>query len=165
MSLRMESTTNCRFCRGAGSAVEELAPLALRALEKNNPAAARKWLDRARDKIHVSGSDDPLAGSPFPYFWTERQDADIPTIRTAALVLLPSKDLKGRVSHGAGPSPAGYEDGHDRNRMTHGHGVCLAAQEHWVEMLPLTQELMKASPSFVRAFELATMAYARTEAV
>ena len=55
----------------------------------------RKWLDWARDKVPMSGGDDPLAGHPFPYFWMKGQEGDATAIRIAALVLLPSEDLKG----------------------------------------------------------------------
>ena len=49
----------------SGSNIEGLAPLALQAIENDNLFAAKKWLDRARDKIHPSGGDDSLAGQPF----------------------------------------------------------------------------------------------------
>jgi tetratricopeptide (TPR) repeat protein len=139
--------------------LEDLAPLALRALEKNNLAAARKWLDRAREKIHVSGDDDPLAGPPFPYFWTKGQEADAATIRTAALVLLGSKDLKGPYLSALDQARQAAKTDPERSRLTMVLAYAYAAQEHWAEMLPLTQELMKSSPTSVRAFDLAVMAY------
>jgi len=144
----------------SGSAVEELAPLALQALEKNDLTAARKWLDRARDKIHVSGGDDPLAGQPFPYFWTKGQDADAPTIRTAALVLLPSKSVKGPYLPALDQARHAAKTDLDRDRLTLVLASAYAAHEQWADMLPLTQELMKDSLNSVRAFEIATTAYA-----
>ena len=48
----------------------------------------------------------------------------------------------------------------DRNRLTLVMALADGAQEHWAEMLPLTQELMKSQPTSVRAFTLAMMAYA-----
>jgi transglutaminase-like putative cysteine protease/tetratricopeptide (TPR) repeat protein len=143
-----------------GSDVEELAPLALRAIEKNDLVAARKWLDRARDKIHVNGGDDPLAGSPFPYFWTKGQDADVTTMRTAALVLLPSKALKGSYLTMLDHARLSAKTEIDRNRLTMVMTYAYSAQEQWADMLPLTEELMKSLPSSVRAFDLATTAYA-----
>ena len=77
--------------------MDDLAILAMRAAEKNNLAAARKWLDRARERIQISGGDDPLEGPPFPYFWTKGQAGDAGAVRTAALALLPSKSLKGPI--------------------------------------------------------------------
>lgn len=152
------------YSAATGSSVPEgLAPLVLQALEKNNLAAARKWLDRARDKIHVSGGDDPLAGPSFPYFWTVGQEGDIPTIRTAALVLLPSKDLKGAYLTALDQARQTAKTDVERNRIAMVMAFAQAAQEHWAEILPLTRELMKALPNSVSAFDLATMAYARLQ--
>jgi tetratricopeptide (TPR) repeat protein len=138
---------------------EDLAPLALRALEKNNLAAARKWLDRAREKLSISGGDDPLAGQPFPYFWTKGQEADVSTIRTAALVLLPSKDVKGPYLEALKQARESAKADMERNRLTMVLAFAYSAQERWAEMLPVAQDLMKAVPTSVRAFELAVTAY------
>jgi tetratricopeptide (TPR) repeat protein len=139
--------------------LEDLAPLALRALEKNNLAAARKWLDRAREKIHVRGGDDPLAGPPFPYFWTQGQEADVSTMRTAALVLLSSKNVKGPYLAALAQARQAAKTDIERSRLTMVMAYAYAAQERWAEMLPLAQELMKSLPTSVRAFDLAVMAY------
>lgn len=144
----------------SGSNIEELAPLALQAIENNNPSAARKWLDRARDKIHVSGGDDPLSGQPFPYFWTKGQDADVPTMRTASLVLLRSKAVNGPYFTALDQARKAAKTDLDRNRLTMVMAYAYAAQEKWADMLPLTAELLKAAPTSVRAFELATTAFA-----
>jgi tetratricopeptide (TPR) repeat protein len=140
---------------------EDLAPLALRALAQNNLAAARKWLDWARDKVPMSGGDDPLAGQPFPYFWMKGQEGDAAAIRTAAMVLLPSEDLKG-------PNYAALDqvrktarmDLDRSNQLTVALAYADAAQKRWAEMLPLAQGLVKSLPNSVRAFELAASAYA-----
>jgi tetratricopeptide (TPR) repeat protein len=144
----------------SGSDIEGIAPLALQALENKNPAAAKKWLDRARDKIHVNGGDDPLAGQPFPYFWTKGQEADIPTMRTAALVLLRSKGLEGPYLAALNQARQTAKTSLDRDRLTMVMAYGLSAQEKWVDMLPLTAELIKDLPTSERAFELATTAYA-----
>ncbi len=138
---------------------EELASLALREIEKNNLAAARTWLDRAREKIHITGGDDPLAGQPFPYFWTKGQEADVAPMRTAALVLLPSKQVRGPYLSALNQSRQAAKTELERSRLTMVLAYAYAAQEHWADMLPLTQELMKALPTSVRAFELAVTAY------
>jgi tetratricopeptide (TPR) repeat protein len=134
--------------------------IALQAIENNNPSAARKWLDRARDKIHVSGGDDPLAGQPFPYFWTKGQDADVPTMRTASLVLLRSKTVNRPYFNALDQARKAAKTDLDRDRLTMVMAYAYAAQEKWADMLPLTAELIKALPTSERAFELATMAYA-----
>jgi tetratricopeptide (TPR) repeat protein len=146
----------------SGSTVpDELASLALEAVEKNNLAAARKWLDRARDKVHMGGGDDPLAGQPFPYFWTKGQDGDISTIRTAALVLLRSNDVKGPYLTVLNEARANTKTDLDRARLTMALAYAYAAQERWSEMLPLAEELAKSLPTSLRAFDLAVMAYTR----
>jgi len=144
----------------SGSNLEDLAPLALQAIEKNNLAAAKKWLDRARDKIHVSGGDDPLAGNPFPYFWTKGQDADVSAMRTAALVLLRSQAIKGPYLSALEQARQAAKTDLDRNRLTMVMAYAYAAQEKWPDMLLLTHELIKAAPTSVRAFELSATAFA-----
>jgi tetratricopeptide (TPR) repeat protein len=142
-----------------GSILDELGDLALRALEKNNLPAARKWLDRARDKMHVNGGDDPLSGSPFPYFWTKGQGGDLSTIRTAALVLLPSEKLKGQYLIQLDQARKVATTDIERNRLTMVMAYGYSAQKQWAEMLPLTKELLDSSPTSIRAFELAAKAY------
>ena len=143
-----------------GSAnLEDLAPLALRALDQGNLAAARRWLDWAREEIQISGGDDPLAGPPFPYFWTKGQDGDVATIRTAALVLLRSKDLNGPYLAALEQARQAARD-LNRNRLTMVLAYAYSARGQWSDMLPLTQELMKSLPTSVRAFNLAATAYA-----
>jgi tetratricopeptide (TPR) repeat protein len=138
---------------------EELAPLALREIENNNLAAARTWLDRARDEIHITGGDDPLAGQPFPHFWTKGQEADVSAIRTATLVLLPSKKLKGPYLSALIQARDAAKTDQERSRLTMVLAYAHAAQKHWAEMLPLAEELMKEFPTSVRAYDLAVTAY------
>jgi tetratricopeptide (TPR) repeat protein len=146
----------------SGSTVpDELASLALEGVEKNNLAAARKWLDRARDKVHMGGGDDPLAGQPFPYFWTKGQDGDISAIHTAALVLLRSKDVKGLYLTALNEARANAKTDIDRARLTMVLAYAYAAQERWSEMLPLAEELARSFPTSLRAFDLVVMAYTR----
>jgi tetratricopeptide (TPR) repeat protein len=148
----------------SGTAVpEDLAPLALREIEKNNLAVARRWLDRAREKIHTSAGEDPLAGQPFPYFWTKGQDADASTMRTAALVLLRSKDLKRSYLAALNQARLAAKTDLDRGRLTMVLAYAHSAQEHWAEMLLLAEELTKSFPTSVRAFDLAALAYSRLD--
>jgi tetratricopeptide (TPR) repeat protein len=140
---------------------QDLAPLALQAVEKNNLVAARTWLDRARDKVPMSGGDDPLAGQPFPYFWMKGQGGDAAAIRTAALVLLRSEDLKGPYYSALEHARRDPKTDRERNnQLTMALAYADAAQQRWAEMLPLAQGLVKSLPTSERAFELAAMAYA-----
>ena len=139
--------------------LEDLGPLVLRAIDQNNLAAARKWLDRAREKISINGGDDPLAGNPFPYFWTKGQEADVATIRTAALVLLRSKGVKGPYLEALKQARQSAKTDMEHNRLTMVLAYAYSAQERWAEMLPVAQELIKAIPTSLRAFQLAATAY------
>jgi tetratricopeptide (TPR) repeat protein len=142
---------------------ESLGTLALQAIESNNQSASRKWLDRARDKIHISGGDDPLAGEPFPYFWTKGQPADSPTMRTAALVLSRSTALKGPYLTELDEARHVAKTDLDRDRLTMVMSYAYASQEKWTDMLPLAEELIKAQPTSIQAFEIATRAYAGSQ--
>lgn len=138
---------------------EELAPLALREIEKNNLVAARAWLDRARDKIHINGGDDPLVGPNFPHFWIKGQEADVSAMRTAALVLLPSKRLKGPYLSALVQARDAAKTDEERGRLTMTLAYAHFAQEHWAEMVPVAEDLMRAFPSSVRAYGLTVTAY------
>ncbi|MBI3474419.1 MAG: hypothetical protein HY010_01710 [Acidobacteria bacterium] len=141
---------------------EGLAPIILAELKQQNLAAARVWLDRARDRIHTSSGDDPLSGALFPAFWTKGQEADANAMRTAALVLLPSKQ--------AGPYLADLKAARDtaktdmdRKRLTLVIAYVDSAIENWPELLSTSEEIVKAEPSSIRAFNLVTIAYRRLQ--
>jgi tetratricopeptide (TPR) repeat protein/transglutaminase-like putative cysteine protease len=137
---------------------DELAPLALREIDKGNLAAARKWLDRARDQIHIDSSDDPLSGSLFPFFWTKGQEADASAMQTAALVLLSGKHLKDRNLAAVIAARDKTKDDLQRARLDLVLDYAYSAQERWQEMLPVTSELVKKYPSSLRAFHFAETA-------
>ncbi len=54
----------------------------------NDLAGARQLLDWLREDWHLAGGDDPLAGAPFPRFWTKGKDADAATMKLAAASIL-----------------------------------------------------------------------------
>jgi len=140
------------------SSTEDLAGLALGELKKNNLSIARVWLDRARDRIHASSGDDPLSGTIFPHFWSKGQEADATAMHTAAIVLLPSKqaapyldDLK--KAHDAAKTDA------DRVRLALVMAYTYSASERWSDLLSSAEELIKAEPKSIRAFNLIVSAY------
>jgi tetratricopeptide (TPR) repeat protein len=147
------------FSPNAATPPDELAPLALKELEKNNLVAARKWLDRARDQIHMGGGDDPLTGPTFPHFWTKGQEGDAAAIRTAALVLLPGKQTKGAYLDALLHARNAATSDDDRNRLNIALASAYAAQEKWTDMLASAEQLVKAVPTSVVAFDLAATAY------
>ena len=145
---------------GGASNAQAMGWEALARLKRNDIIGARKWLDWARDKVHINQGDDPLSGQPFPHFWTKGQQGDEAAIRAAALVLLPSADLKD--AHLAAVLEARNNAKTDAIRtdlnlvLAHAY----AAQQKWTELLGVSEELMKESPDSFIAFSLATRAYA-----
>ena len=67
----------------AGIALEVLDRLA-----GNDQSGARALLDWLREDQHLAGGDDPLAGVPFPRFWTKGKDSAAAKIRLAAAAIL-----------------------------------------------------------------------------
>ncbi len=57
-------------------------------LNANNLAGARSLLDWTREDQHLEGGDDPLAGAPFPRFWTKGKEADAQQMKLAAAAIL-----------------------------------------------------------------------------
>jgi len=139
---------------------EELAFLALRELDHNDLSVARNWLDRARDLVHINSGDDPLSDQPFPHFWTKGQDADVSAIRTAALVLLPSKYLKDKNLSVLIAARDAAKTDIDRARLNLVLASAYSAQQRWADMLPVAQDLMRQYPASLRAFALTTSALA-----
>jgi len=137
----------------------DVAPLALRALEHNNLIAARKWLDRAREKIQIAAGDDPLSGNTFPHFWTKGQDADASTIRTATLTLLRVRYLKGPYLDALKQARQSAKSDMERTNLTMVLLFACAKQEKWAEMLALADDFMKAFPTSYLAFLWAEEAY------
>jgi tetratricopeptide (TPR) repeat protein/transglutaminase-like putative cysteine protease len=67
------------------------AAIGMEALDRiaaNDLAGARVLLDWLREDQHLAGGDDPLAGMPFPRFWTKGKDADAVTMKLAAASIL-----------------------------------------------------------------------------
>jgi transglutaminase-like putative cysteine protease/Tfp pilus assembly protein PilF len=141
---------------------ENLGWQALERLKSNDLAGARQWLDWAREQIHMSSGDDPLAGNPFPHFWTKGQEGDVSAARTAALVLIPSKELKGddlktllRARESAGTDRL-------KSELDVVAVAAYSAQERWSDMIPIAERLLQAYPDSAIAFDLVSRAYART---
>ena len=147
------------FSSAQDTSPEQLAFLALDELQKNNLAAARKWLDRARDKIHMAGGDDPLDGNPFPHFWTKGQEGDAAAIRLASLVLMPSKQLKTSNLAAVTAARDAAKTDIDRTRLNMVLAHAYAEQERWSEMLPVALDLTKALPTSLRAFDIVSRVY------
>ncbi|HKW74795.1 MAG TPA: hypothetical protein VJN64_04660 [Terriglobales bacterium] len=140
---------------------EEIGWEVLDLLGKGDLGAARKWLDWARDKVHMSAGDDPLAGQPFPHFWTTGQQGDESAIRAAALVLLPSKSLKPEHFAALIQARDHAADEAHRTELNLVLAYGYSAQEKWAQLLDVSQQLRKAAPDSFIAFNLATRAMAQ----
>ena len=144
------------------SSSEDLGWQALELLNKNDLPGARQWLDWAREIIHMNGSDDPLAGQPFPYFWTKGQEAGADTIRTAALVLVPSKELKGEDLQALLKARDKAKTEQEKARLDLVAAHAYSKQERWSELEPGAERLLQAYPDSMVAFQLMTAVYAHT---
>jgi tetratricopeptide (TPR) repeat protein len=157
--VREDGQYKCLHVSSSASDVpEEIGWEVLARLDKNDLPGARKWLDWARENVHISSGDDALAGQPFPHYWSKGQQGDANAIRTAALILLPSKLLKGDYLASFIQLRDAKTDG-DRTRLTLVLAHAYAAQERWSELLPVAEELIKSAPDSLTAFNLAVKAY------
>ncbi|HJX84916.1 MAG TPA: hypothetical protein VJ723_11275, partial [Candidatus Angelobacter sp.] len=139
---------------------ENLAWEVLARLEQKDLAGARKWLDWAREKVHLNTGDDPLSGQVFPHFWTKGQEGDESAIRKAALVLLSSKDLTGSRLTTFIQERNNSKNETERTMLSLVLAYAYAAQEKWTELLPVAESLMQAVPDSLTAFEFAAQACA-----
>jgi transglutaminase-like putative cysteine protease/Flp pilus assembly protein TadD len=144
------------------SSSEDLGWQALELLNKNDLPGARQWLDWAREVIHMDGSDDPLAVQPFPYFWTKGQEGDAEAIRTAALVLVPSKKLKGSDLQALLQARDKAKTEQEKARFDLVAAWAYSKQERWADLEPVAARLMQAFPDSMVAFQWMTSVYAHT---
>jgi tetratricopeptide (TPR) repeat protein len=128
-------------------------------LEDNDLAGARHWLDWAREMVHLDKGDDPLSGQPFAHFWTKGQEGDAGGIRTAALVLLASKELTGDTFTALVHARDMAKTDEDRIQINLAVAHACSEQQRWSDLLPVAEELLKAAPDSLIAFQFASSAY------
>jgi transglutaminase-like putative cysteine protease/Tfp pilus assembly protein PilF len=138
---------------------ENLSWQALELVRKNDLAGARKWLDWAREKIHMGGSDDPLSAQPFPYFWTKGQQGDASAVQTAALVLAPSKELKGEDLRALLQARDQAKTEQERTELDLVAAWAYSKQDRWPELMPVAERLLKAYPDSLTAFRFVANSY------
>jgi transglutaminase-like putative cysteine protease/Flp pilus assembly protein TadD len=148
------------FHASASELPEELAWQSLACLQKHDVAHARKWLDWARERIHINEGDDALSGQPFPHFWTKGQEGDETAIRTASLVLMPSKELKGEYLADLIRARDAAKNDDDRRRLNLVLAHAYAAQQQWSKLLEVSEKLMASVPESYIAFHFVEQAYA-----
>lgn len=134
----------------------------LQELEKNDLDGARKWLDWAREQIHISDNDDPLAGQTFPHFWTKGREGDAAEIRRAGLTLLPSRELRDENLRTLLQMRDSEKNEDQKSRLDLVIASAYQAQEQWSDLVPVAERLVKAYPESVTAFQLAASGYAAT---
>jgi hypothetical protein len=148
---------------GGSQAIEAIGWEALGALSKGDAKAARQWLDWVREEIHISGSDDPLQANPFPYFWTKGQEADEDAIKTASLVLLPSKFLKSDDIATLLQLREKAKRDDLKARLDQVIASAYQAQAKWPELAAIAERLLQAFPDSNTALRLVTDAYANSK--
>jgi hypothetical protein len=147
----------------AAQAIDAIGWQALDALTQGDLKTARQWLDWVREEVHISGGDDPLQGQPFPYFWTKGQEGDAVAIKTAALVLAPSRSL----SPGEIATLLQLREQLTSDQLKARLDVVIAnafqAQEKWPELASVAERLIQAYPDSNTAMRLVTNAYANSK--
>jgi tetratricopeptide (TPR) repeat protein len=147
------------FSLAAPRPPEDMGWEVLALLQRGKLVTARKWLDWAREKVPINDGDDPLGGLPFPHFWRKGQQGDESAIRTAALVLLPSKALGPEHFAGLVQARDHAKAEADRNRLNMVLANGFEAQKKWTELAAIAEDLLKAAPDSLAAYTLATHAY------
>ncbi|OLC55806.1 MAG: hypothetical protein AUH92_01350 [Acidobacteria bacterium 13_1_40CM_4_69_4] len=80
-----------------GTSPWDMGGEALRRLDAGDEAAARRWLDWAREEVPRPPDDDPLSGPPFLLFWKKGSTAGPDEMRRAAASLLALSNMADRA--------------------------------------------------------------------
>lgn len=138
--------------------IPELALQALERLDKNDVTGARKWLDWARENVHLGGGDDPLAGPVFPRFWTKGEEADAGAIRVAALTaLVRTRYMTDHLPELVKARDNAKSDA-ERNNLNLALAYAYVQQERWTDLAVTSDALMKAYPDSLVAYTFSTVA-------
>lgn len=129
----------------------EFALRALRLAEKNELAAARQWLDWAREHV-TGGGDDPVSGEPFAAYWTRGREATADEIRLAAAMLLPdtkkSSELAIPILTAAYPVASAEVQPRIDEALLNAYRIT----EKWEDFLTVAQRLSEKYPHSSTAF-------------
>lgn len=137
---------------GSDSVPPELALRALRLAETNDLAAARQWLDWARDHVESGYGDDPVASQPFAAYWTRGKEASADDMRLAAALLLP--DTKKSSELALPILKAARETAGDELQWRIDQALLTAYQilDNWSETLVVADRLSAKFPDSASAF-------------
>jgi tetratricopeptide (TPR) repeat protein/transglutaminase-like putative cysteine protease len=126
---------------------------ALAKLQKGDVAAARKWLDWAREEQNVSGGDDPLDGPIFPRLWRKGQNGDKSTVERAVAILLIDSD---EIAPLLPALVTGREQAADDTQRA-AYGLALssayATLQRWNEARSASERLLRTSLDSPTAFK------------
>jgi tetratricopeptide (TPR) repeat protein len=148
---------------GSDSVPPELALRALRLAEKNDVAAARQWLDWARDHVESGYGDDPVASQPFAAYWTRGKEASADDMRLAAALLLP--DTKKSSELALPILKAARANAGDELQWRIDQALLIAYQtmENWNEMLVVSDRLSAKFPDSAAAFIASAIALTKLD--
>jgi tetratricopeptide (TPR) repeat protein len=150
---------------------------ALRLTDKNDLAAARQWLDWAREHITAGSGDDPVSGEPFASYWTRGREATADEIRLAAAMLLPDTKKSSALAIPILTAARANAAAEVQPRIDQALLTAYRITEKWDDVVVVAQRLSEKYPQSTAAFlslasaleelgrhdELRTLALARLE--
>ena len=129
----------------------ELALQALRRAEAGDAAAARQWLDWAREHVK-GGSDDPVASNPFAAIWTRGRDVTTGEARVAAALLLPHTRRSAEIAIPVLVDARRNASGETEWRIDQALARSYHLTEQWEELLVVADRLAARFPDSPAAF-------------
>ena len=137
---------------GANSTPPELALHALRLAERNEAAAAKQWLDWAREHVKSGFDEDPLQSEPFAAVWTRGKEASIDEMRLAAAVLLPDTVRSAEIAIPILTSQRPTAPPDVQMRVDQALLTAYNLTKNWKELLTVADRLAEKQPESERAF-------------
>lgn len=129
---------------------------ALRLVEKNEIAAAKQWLDWAREHVNAGG-EDPVGASPFSAIWTRGREATADEIRLAAAMLLPDTRKSAALALPLLNAAAATASADTQWRIDQARLAAHQALEEWDASLRVAEGLSSRFPDSGVAFQAATL--------
>jgi tetratricopeptide (TPR) repeat protein len=127
---------------------------ALRRARDSDDAAARLWLDWARERVHGDGGEDPLAGSPFARLWTRGVAAEPGRIRLAALALAAEGSHPARYVEELAKAREAEPGREERRAADMALARAYLREKRYVDLLSLATTLEAGAPASDAAFML-----------
>lgn len=146
---------------GLGQNLTGVGVEALRSLESGNTAAARQWLDWAREDMDRPGGDDPFAWPVFPKLWTRGDPEDRSKMRLAALSLFADSDLIGPY-FGELKEAAERASGEEKTLIRVMFLAACRALDRWADLKQIAWQALQERPTSDFAFKAVTDSAART---